>query len=342
MNKSRYLRYKTKKGKLLCGNFLEIHKAYLGRYYKGKFNLIITSPPFPLNNKKQYGNLTGKKYLDWFESLAPIFSELLAEDGSLVIELGNAWEKGRPVQSLLPYEALLKLVKNESSNLRLIQEFIVYNPSRLPSPAQWVTVERIRVTDSYTRIWWMAKTDYPKADNRKALRPYSKSMEQLLRRKRYNAGKRPSEHNISKSGFLKDNSGSIAHNLFEIEQIDPEREVRLPYSVMSFSNNSSNDFFLKECRKRNIVPHPARMHPGIVAFFIEFLTDENDLILDPFAGSNTTGYVAEKLGRKWISCEIREDYIEQSKIRFEDPELKTKLVEVKNESFNTVKSNTNN
>ena len=51
---------------------------------KGKVNLIITSPPFLLNYKKQYGNEKGEEYLKWFIELAPIFSELLADDGSLV------------------------------------------------------------------------------------------------------------------------------------------------------------------------------------------------------------------------------------------------------------------
>jgi len=322
------LYYKTKLGKLLKGDFFEIYRNYLRRYYKGKFNLIITSPPFPLNKKKEYGNLDGNNYLKWFESLAPIFSDLLADDGSLVIEIGNSWEKNRPVQSLLHLESLFKLINYKEANLRLIQEFIVYNPSRLPSPAQWVTVKRIRVIDSYTHVWWIAKTDYPKADNRKVLRPYSKSMKKLLEKKKYNSGKRPSEHNIGEKSFLKDNGGSISHNFFELEALEKDREVRLPHNVLSFSNSSSNDFFLKKCRELNIKPHPARMHPGVVAFFTDFLTDKGDLVLDPFAGSNTTGYVAEKLGRRWIACEIMDEYVEQSKIRFLDPFLNTKLVEV--------------
>lgn len=322
------LAFNTDKGMLFNLDFFDLYKYYLREHCKGQVQLIITSPPFPLNNKKQYGNLTGEEYVDWFGSLAPIFSSLLKEDGSLVIEIGNAWEKNRPVQSLLHLEALMRLVKHPEANLRLIQEFIVYNPSRLPSPAQWVTVNRIRTIDSYTHIWWIAKSDFPKADNRKVLRPYSSAMKSLLKKKTYNAGKRPSEHNIGKRSFLKDNGGSIAHNFFEMEPLDEKRKVRLPHNVLSFSNTLSNDHFLKRCRELGIKPHPARMHPGIVAFFIEFLTDENDLVLDPFAGSNTTGYIAELLNRRWIACELEKEYVEQSKIRFEDPALSLKKEEV--------------
>lgn len=313
--------YSTDYGKLLVGDSIEISKQYLKRHYKNKFQLIITSPPFPLNAKKKYGNLQGDAYLKWFADLAPIFNDLLTDDGSLVMEIGNAWEQGRPVQSLLHLECLFALVNNPNSDLRLIQEFISYNPSRLPSPAQWVTVNRLRTVDSYTHVWWMSKSDYPKADNSKVLRPYSKSMERLIKSKKFNAGPRPSEHRVSKQSFTKDNGGSIPHNLFEFEAIDANRDVRLPHSVLSFSNTTSNDYFLKRCREKKIIPHPARMPKGLVSFFTEFLTDEDDFILDPFAGSNTTGYVAEKLKRNWVSLEINQDYANDSMIRFEEPEL---------------------
>lgn len=318
--------YKSNKGFLIQGNSVNLltNDVELG-YLKGKVNLIITSPPFPLNNKKQYGNEKGDEYKDWFLKLAPVFSDLLADDGSLVIEIGNAWEPERPVQSLLHLECLFGLVKHPTANLRLIQEFICYNPSKLPSPAQWVTVNRYRTVDSYTHVWWIAKSDLPKADNSKVLRPYSKSMLKLLKTQKYNAGKRPSEHHISEEGFLKDNGGSIAHNFFEMENLDEKRDVRLPHSVLSFSNTNSNDYFLKTCRDKGITPHPARMSGGLINFFTQFLTDENDLILDPFSGSNTTGYCAEKLDRKWVSFEIKEDYIKQAIIRFSEPNLKSPL-----------------
>jgi len=254
--------YSTEKGILYLGDSIQFLKDECFEELKGKVDLLITSPPFPLNNKKKYGNLQGEEYKNWFISLAPMYEELLSEKGSIVIEIGNAWENERPVQSLLHLECLLGFVKN--SNLRLIQEFICYNPSKLPSPAQWVTVNRYRTVDSYTHIWWLAKNDFPKADNTKVLRPYSKSMKALLKRQKYNSGKRPSEHNISKKGFLKDNGGSISHNFFELENIDDDREVRLPFSVLSFSNTNSNDNYMKRCRDNGITPHPARMNAGIV------------------------------------------------------------------------------
>ncbi|WP_072091734.1 DNA-methyltransferase [Trabulsiella odontotermitis] len=310
--------FSTKKGKLYLGDSLSLLKESQFKKYIGKVNLIITSPPFPLNNKKKYGNEIGEKYKEWFTQLAPVFNKLLTDDGSVIIEIGNAWEPGRPVQSTLHLECLLALIKAENSELRLIQEFICYNPAKLPSPAQWVTVNRFRTVDSYTHIWWLAKNDFPKADNSKVLRPYSKSMKKLLERQSYNSGLRPSEHNISKEGFLNDHGGSIAHNFFELESLEDKREVRLPHNVLSFSNVSSNDFFTRSCKAKGLQPHPARMNKGVVEFFIDFLSDEDDLILDPFGGSNTTGHCAERKNRKWLAFEINESYAEQSIIRFSE------------------------
>ena len=158
--------YSTEFGEYYIGKCEEILPR-LG--LEGKVQLILTSPPFPLNNKKKYGNLNGDEYLAWFSSLAELFSKVLKPNGSIVIEMGNSWEKDRPVQSLLHLNSLMSFVNNEKAGLRLCQEFICYNPARLPSPAQWVTINRIRAIDSFTHIWWMSNSDYPKADNRRIL-----------------------------------------------------------------------------------------------------------------------------------------------------------------------------
>lgn len=320
------IQFTTELGEYIINDSIKFLSGPLGKKLKNKVNLILTSPPFPLNKKKDYGNLHGEAYKKWLVDLAPIFSELLTPDGSIVIELGNAWESGRPIQALLPIESLLEFVKNKKADLRLCQEFICFNPSRLPSPAQWVTVNRIRTVDSYTHVWWMAKTDNPKADNSRILKPYSKRMQQLIKNQKYNSGKRPSAHKIGEKSFLKDNGGSIMHNFLEFEQINPETPLRLPSNVLSFSNTSSNDHFSRACRENGIIPHSARMSPMLATLFIEFLTEEGDLILDPFAGSNTTGYCAEKLGRKWLGIEIDEKYIYQALLRHQNPELNSVII----------------
>lgn len=263
---------------------------------KRQVDLIFTSPPFPLNRKKKYGNLKGEAYVEWLASFSDIFRSLLKPKGSIVIELGNAWEPGKPAMSTLALKALLGL--QEAGKFTLCQQLIWYNPARLPSPAQWVNVERIRLKDAYTLLWWMSKTDRPHADNRRVLTEYSPSMKELLAKQKYNNGKRPSEHNIGKKSFLKNNSGAI------------------PSNVISMANTQSNSEYQEYCREHDLQPHPARMPSGLAEFFIKFLTKPNMLVLDPFGGSNTTGAAAEKLGRRWISIEPDDDYIAGSRGRF--------------------------
>jgi hypothetical protein len=312
--------HETPLGTYHHGRSDEALRGPFGDELRGRVQLLITSPPFPLNHKKSYDNLQGAAYLEWLTSLAPLFAGLLTPDGSLVVEMGNAWEPGRPAQSLLPLKSLLALAEHPEAGLRLCQEFVCYNPARFPSPAQWVTVERQRVTDSYTHVWWLAKTDRPKADNRKVLRPYSNDMRRLLDGAAFNRGKRPSGFDVGKTAFANDNGGSIAHNFFETESLSAHREPRLP-NAFAFANTGSQDHYTRTCRDRKVDRHPARMPPGLAAFFVELLTDPGDLVLDPFAGSNTTGYVAELLGRRWTAIEADAAYAAHSKIRFEDPLL---------------------
>jgi site-specific DNA-methyltransferase (cytosine-N4-specific) len=286
---------------------------------RGRVQLILTSPPFPLNRKKKYGNLTGEEYLGWLANLAPLFREYLTVDGSIVLEIGNAWEPGAPVMSTLPMRALLQFL--ESGGLRLCQEFICFNSARLPSPAQWVTVERIRVKDAFTRVWWMSPCERPKADNRKILTRYSKSMQELLRKGTYNSGQRPSEHHIGKRSFLQDNGGAIPPNVLVPGGSDSQSPL---FEVLPIANTRARDPYHMYCRQLGVTPHPARMAEQLAEFFVEFLTDEGDLVLDPFAGSNTTGTVAERLRRRWVSIEKDSNYVKTSEVRIR-PELLNRL-----------------
>ncbi len=291
------LAYRTMRGIMFHGSAEAVLTSALAKKYRGKVQLIFTSPPFPLNRKKKYGNVQGEAYVVWLASFAPLFREFLKPDGSIVIELGNAWAPGQPVMSTLALEALLTF--REKGEFHLCQQFVCNNPARLPTPAQWVTVERIRVKDSFTHVWWMSPSVRPKADNRRVLKEYSAAMLKLLSSKRYNPGKRPSEHQIGNVSFLRDNKGAI------------------PSNVLTLTNTAAIDDYIRYCRRHQLHLHPSRMPKGLPEFFINFLTSSRDLVLDPFAGSNTTGAVAERLGRRWLSIDTNQEYIEGSRGRFD-------------------------
>jgi len=302
--------YTTEMGIMLHSKIEDAFDSSYLRKQRGNVNLIVTSPPFPLVRKKRYGNETGETYLRWIESLAQPLTDMLTDDGSIVIEIGNAWEQGAPIMSTLPLEALMAFKR--AANLNLCQHVICHNPARLPSPAAWVNLKRARLKDSFTHVWWLSKAEFPKADNRRVLNPYSKDMKKLLKRQSYNAGTRPSGHVISKTGFLKDHGGSIGPNVLDLTG------EHYPEALLKYTGTGWDAGYRRYCKGNDLPSHPARMQPALSAFFIEFLTDENDLVFDPFGGSNTTGSVAESLGRRWISVEADANYVEGSKGRFMD------------------------
>jgi DNA modification methylase len=288
--------YKTDNGIFYQGKVEELFKQKKFDKYKGKIDLIFTSPPFPLVRKKRYGNLQGEKYIEWIKSISKGLVPFLSPKGSIVMEIGNCWVKGKPEMSTLPLKSLMGFL--EEGEYVLCQQFIWHNSAKLPSPAQWVNVKRTRVKDSFTNIWWMSKTANPVANNKRILSEYSESMKRLLKNKKYNAGNRPSQHQIGEASFLKNNQGSI------------------PANVLIYPNTRSNSKYSNYCKENKIKAHPARMPEDLPDFFIKFLTNKGGMVLDPFAGSNTTGASAEKLGRKWLSIEPEVDYINGSKGRF--------------------------
>lgn len=294
--KNKWRRYNTPLGICINEKCETVISKYLIPNYQGQVQLIFTSPPFPLNRAKKYGNLNGDEYKKWLCDVVKSMLPLLAENGSIVIEIGNAWNYREPTFSTLPMETLLNIKKE--CGLSLCQEFIYYNPARLPSPIQYVNIDRTRVKDSFTRVWWFSRSTNPKADNRNVLKQYGKQMKKLLETGQYNAGNRPSEHNISETAFNNNNGGAI------------------PSNVIIASNTNSRDPYLLRCKENGIKIHPARMPFEVPRFFINLLTDEGDIVVDCFAGSNTTGYCAEESNRRWVSIEVDKDYYIGSKYRF--------------------------
>ncbi len=278
--------------------------------WRGRVQLVFTSPPFPLLRKKKYGNLSGDAFCDWLASFAEPLAKMLTPNGSIVMEIGNGWNPGLPTVSTVGIKALLAF--QEAANLHLCQEFICYNPARLPTPAEWVAVRRTRVKDAFTRVWWLSPTPNPKADNRRVLTEYSDSMKKLLKKGTYTGGKRPSEHQIGAESFLTDNGGAIPPNVI----VPPNASDYEPQAILPIANTASKNGYHQMCRDQNLPRHPALMPEPLVEFFVRFLTEPNDVVFDPFSGSNTTGSVAERLGREWVGVEADAAYAEASKIRF--------------------------
>ena len=292
--------YRTPLGAAFVGDSREL----LAQIPTGSVNLVFTSPPYALHFKKAYGNVAKAEYVEWFLGFAKEIFRVLADDGSFVLNIGGSYNAGTPTRSLYHFKLLIALV--EEIGFHLAQECFWYNPAKMPAPAEWVTVRRIRVKDSVEYVWWFSKTPWPKASNRNVLKPYGKDMLRLNQRG-LRETIRPSGHVINSSFVSIDAGGAIPSNVVEESSAE---------DMLKFGNNASNDEFTKRCKELGTKIHPARFPAALPEFFIKLLTNEEDLIVDPFAGSNTAGVVAEQLGRRWISMDLSQEYVEASKVRF--------------------------
>jgi site-specific DNA-methyltransferase (cytosine-N4-specific) len=288
--------YRTTSGACYLGDSKEL----LAQLPERSVDLVMTSPPFALLRQKAYGNKDQADYVDWLCSFGVEVRRILRETGSFVLDLGGTYQSGVPVRSLYQYRVLLKMC--DEVGLFLAEEFFWHNPAKLPSPIEWVNKRKLRAKDSVNTVWWFSKSEWPKADIRNVLIPYSERMKTLLKNpeKFYKPKGRPSGHEISMGFGSPGNGGAIPPNL-----------LQLP-------NTESNSSYLRLTKLVGLEGHPARFPAGLPEFFIKFLTDHDDLVVDIFAGSNTTGKVAEQLGRKWIAMERDSNYVASSALRFMD------------------------
>lgn len=291
--------YQTAYGECLCTDSLDA----LNSLADNSVNLVVTSPPFALQRKKAYGNEEQSEYVDWLCQFAELVYRKLQEDGSFVIDIGGAYEKRTPSYSLYQFKALIKMC--DTIGFKLAQPFYWHNPSALPAPIEWVNKRKLRAKTSVNTVWWLCKNPLQcKANVSNVLTPYSPRMERLISKPeefvKEEGTIRPSGHVLGKSSWSKNNGGAIPPNLLQI------------------SNSESNSQYLRYCKLCGVKSHPARFPTGLPEFFIKFLTEEDDLVVDIFSGSNTTGHIAEKLRRKWKSFELSKEYVATSVFRFSE------------------------
>lgn len=271
-----------------------------GQIKDGTVQLCLTSSPYDLITPKEYGNRSGPNFIDWLTDICCSIKRVLKDDGSLVLNLGNAYLPGTPEQSLYQERLIIKLC--DELGFHLAQKCYWYNTTKLPGPTAWTSKQRVRVKDSLETLWWLGKTPNVYANNKEVLKEYATSQKRLMCKYK-NADpsvriKKPGGLTVSQ-GIYCDNGGAIPDNL------------------IIFPNNGSWDAkYQKSCKQYNLSPHPARFPKALPEYFIKLTTRPGDLVLDPFSGSNVTGEVAEFLNRRWIAIEKSFHYIKTSLFRF--------------------------
>lgn len=166
--------YSTNKGHCVCGDSIELLRII----EDNSVNLIITSPPFALQREKEYGNVSQEEYVSWLCKFGALAYQKLCDDGSFVLDIGGAYEKGQPTYSLYQFRTLIKLC--DEIGFHLAQPFYWHNPSALPTPIEWVNKRKMRAKNSVNTVWWLCKAPFCKANVSQVLSPYSARMKKLI------------------------------------------------------------------------------------------------------------------------------------------------------------------
>lgn len=261
----------------------------VGMIEDGSVSLLMTSPPYPQLREKQYGNLDSRRHVDWLTDVIRQMIPKIAKNGSIALNLGDVYQRGTP--TLDPYCERLLLRLIDDLGLHLAGRFEWQNPSKMPAPAEWCTVRRVRVKSSLERIYWLSPSPHPYANNREVLQPYGASMRRKLADGGETPQRRPSGYEMQAGAFSRDNGGSIPGNL------------------LTAANTESAGQYMRYCREQGLPIHPARYPSALPEFFIKMLTNPGNLVADIFAGSLKTAEVARALGRDFLCIERVLEYI---------------------------------
>ena len=251
-------------------------------------DLIFTSPPYADRRKTTYGGIQEYKYVDWFKPIGIELKRVLKPTGSFFLNIKPHTHKGE--RSLYVFDLVLSLKRD--IGFQFVDE-LCWTKNAFPGQLKG------RFKNAFEPVYHFSK----ESCNQIKFNPTV-------------CGTPIKEESIARSyrkqcGAPKNGSGMTGMNTTNIRHL----KVGRPSNVINI-NNVSNQFSDKQF-------HPATFPEGLVNFFVESFTDEDDVVLDPFAGSGTTGISCKKLGRKWILIEKEEEYAKLIKKRIDEIDTRT-------------------
>lgn len=243
--------------------------------YEGNVDLIVTSPPYADARHNHYSSIHPDKFAEWFLSFHEPFYKVLKPDGSLVINIKDKVVNG--VRHRFVWHTIEALCQR---GWFAIDDYIWHKTN--PMPGFWPT----RLRDGWEYCFHLAKSERPFFNADAVRKPIGDWVESRLR----NLGKNDvSRHNsVNASGFGRDVSKWVG------------KQTVLPSNVLSMALVGKNK------------GHPAVFPVDLPLFFIKLLCPESGLVVDPFAGSGTTGIAALSLGRRSVLIDNSLQYCEQA------------------------------
>jgi DNA modification methylase len=245
------------------------------RDYNGQVDLIVTSPPYANARKKHYDGIHPDKFEEWFLSFHEPFFNAVKEDGSLVINIKDKVVNG--VRHRFVWRTIEALCER---GWHAIDDYLWHKTN--PMPGYWPT----RLRDGWEYCFHLAKSKRPFFDSEAVRKPIGEWVESRLRKL---GGNDLSRHNsVNESGFGRDISKWVG------------KQTVLPSNVISLALVGKNQ------------GHPAVFPVDLPLFFIKLLCRNGGLVVDPFAGSGTTGIAALSLGRSCMLIDNNPTYCQEA------------------------------
>lgn len=264
------------RSRLMLGDCLERMKEISS----GTVDMIFTSPPYADQRKTSYSSCSANDYIDWFKPMAIEMKRVLSDTGSFFLNIKSHTENGE--RSLYVMELVIAL-KNETG-FKFVDE-LCWTKNAYPGSFKG------RFKNGFEPIYHFTKkhshdiTFNPLACGTK-IKPTS--IERSYRKR---------------CGSPKNGSGMSNVNPENLQNIDLVR----PSNVINI-HNINNQHTDKQ-------KHPATFPEKLVEFFIYSFTNKDNIVLDPFMGSGTSGVAAISLDRKFIGIELDPGYFDLAKSR---------------------------
>ena len=258
----------------------------------GIVDLIVTSPPYADSRKSTYGGIHPDQYVEWFLPIAAELKRVLKADGSFVLNIKEKVVEGERHTYVI--ELILALKKQ---GWIWTEEYLWHK--RNCAPGKWPN----RFRDAWERCLQFNKQKKFKMYQEEVMVPTGDWAKSRL--KNLSDNDRTRFDSQVGSGFGKNIANWVG------------RDMAYPTNVLHLAT---------ECGNKN---HSAAFPKELPLWFIKLFTEENDLVLDPFAGSATSCVAAYGLNRRFIGIEKKEEYYQQalSEIRaLKDIPIQQKLI----------------
>jgi site-specific DNA-methyltransferase (adenine-specific) len=259
-------------------------KKVLKKLPENSVDLIFTSPPYADQRKNTYGGIHPDKYVEWFLPIAQELLRVLKPTGSFILNIKERVVDGQ--RSTYVLELILEMKKQ---GWLWTEEYIWHKKNCYPG--KWPN----RFRDAWERLLHFNKNKKFNMYQDEVMVPMGNWAKSRLRNLS-DTDKTRDESKVG-SGFGK----NISHWI--------DRELAYPTNVIHLAT---------ECNNKN---HSAAFPEGLPEWFIKLFTKEGDTILDPFMGSGTTNFVAQRMMRNSIGIEIMQEYYEMVKSEIRPVEL---------------------